>query len=97
MFVCVILMYTSSFTKQSRHFRKVNREAYVLKQTGYDHHGTNAVSDLFSKANNAIKNFVAELKEQGLWDNTVLIMSSDFGRSLNPNSNGGTDHAVSCY
>ena len=90
-------MYTSFINKQSRHFRKVNREAYVLKQTGYDHHGTNAVSDLFSKANNAIKNFVAELKEQGLWDNTVLIMSSDFGRSLNPNSNGGTDHAVSCY
>lgn len=51
---------------------------------------------MFSKANDAIEDFVFELKQQGLWDNTVIVMGSDFGRSLNPNSNGGTDHAVSC-
>ena len=81
---------------KSRHFRKVNREVYVLSQDGYDNHDKNAVSDLFSKANDAIEDFVFELKQQGLWDNTVIVMGSDFGRSLNPNSNGGTDHAVSC-
>ena len=78
---------------QSRSYRKVNREVFVVKQNGYDHHGDNAVSDLFKKANNAIEDFVIELKNQGLWDSVAIVMGSDFGRSLNPNSNGGTDHA----
>lgn len=78
---------------KSRHFRKVDREVYILKQSGYDHHSENAVSDLFKIANDAIVDFVNELKNQGLWQSTVLIMASDFGRSLNPNSNAGTDHA----
>lgn len=77
---------------KSRNFRKVNREVYVVKQEGYDHHGTNGVSDLFRKANGALQDFVTELKNQGLWENTVIVMGSDFGRSLNTNSNDGTDH-----
>ena len=57
-----------------------------MQQKGYDHHPSNSVSDLFKTANNAIEDFVFELKNHDLWDNTVLIMGSDFGRSLNPNS-----------
>ena len=33
------------------------------------------------------------MKLQGIWNNVVIIMASDFGRSISPNSNGGTDHA----
>ena len=33
------------------------------------------------------------MKEQKIWRNVVIIMGSDFGRSISPNSNGGTDHA----
>lgn len=82
-----------SSTYQSRAFRKVNREVYIVKQNGFDHHSENAVSGLFKEANNALDDFVTELKNQGLWDSTVIILGSDFGRSMNPNSNGGTDHA----
>lgn len=104
---------------KSRNYRKVNREIYVLKQTGYDHHGSNGVGDLFSSADNAIKNFVSGLKDLGLWESTAvstcscihmwgrprriqitnvhvnlqLMMVSDFGRSMNRNSNDGSDHA----
>ncbi|KAL7541680.1 LOW QUALITY PROTEIN: hypothetical protein ACHAXR_011131 [Thalassiosira sp. AJA248-18] len=79
---------------KSRHFRKVNREAYVLKHSAsFDMHGGNGSNDLFSEVDDAVREFVFELKEQNLWDNVVLVMGSDFGRSLNPNSNGGTDHA----
>lgn len=79
---------------KSRHFRKVNREAYVLKHKGgFDMHGENGSNELFNSVDNSVREFVHELKEQNLWNNVVLVMGSDFGRSLNPNSNGGTDHA----
>lgn len=76
---------------KSREYRKVNREFYVVKHEGYDHHGANEVSGKFKSANEAIMNFVSQLKSNGLYDNTVLVMGSDFGRSLNPNSSGGSD------
>jgi hypothetical protein len=71
---------------KSRSFRKVNREVYVVKQGGYDHHRANEVDLLFETADNALEDFVAELKTQGLWESTVIVMGSDFGRSMNPNS-----------
>jgi uncharacterized protein (DUF1800 family)/uncharacterized protein (DUF1501 family) len=77
----------------SRTFRKVNREVYVVSQEGYDHHSSNSVSQLYAEANAALSDFINALKNQGLWDSTVIVMGSDFGRSINPNSNGGTDHA----
>ena len=57
-------------------------------------------AELFKEANNAVSNFVQDLKDQNLWDSTAIVMGSDFGRSLNPNSNGGSDHACKfqqCY
>jgi hypothetical protein len=33
------------------------------------------------------------LKSQGVWDDTVILLGSDFGRSLIANGGGGTDHA----
>jgi len=33
------------------------------------------------------------MKRQGIWENVVIVMGSDFGRSITPNSGGGTDHA----
>ncbi len=53
----------------------------------------NDPGELFPEANGAISNFVETLKELNLWDSTAIVMGSDFGRSLNPNSNGGSDHA----
>ena len=66
----------------SRTVRNVNREVYILSQRGYDHHSANSVSDLFMEANNALSDFVNELKSQELWESTVIVMGSDFGRSI---------------
>ena len=79
---------------KSRHIRKVDREVYVVGQGGYDMHG--GQSDLkfkFKEANQALSDFITELKKEGTWEDTVILMGSDFGRSVEPNSNGGTDHA----
>lgn len=77
---------------QSRGFRKVDREVYVVPDFGYDLHFGNTLSELLIPVNDAMKKFVEELKSQGIWEDTVIIMGSDFGRSLTANSNGGTDH-----
>ena len=79
-------------TKQSRGFRKVDREVYVVPDFGYDLHFGNTLSELLRPVNDALKVFVEELKFQGIWEDTVIVMGSDFGRSLTANSNGGTDH-----
>ncbi len=38
--------------------------------------------------------FVNVPGRQGLWDDVVIVQSSDFGRSVASNSNGGTDHGA---
>ncbi len=60
---------------KSRYLRKVDREVYVVSQEGYDMHAS--LVDLpgkFQEANNALSTFIAELKNQGIWDDTVIIM-----------------------
>ena len=78
---------------KSREYRKVNREAFVLKHKGFDMHKADELAENFQVANAALDNFIQEVKSQGLWENTVIVMGSDFGRSMNANSNSGTDHA----
>ncbi len=45
--------------------------------------------------NDALQQFIAELKAQGIFDNVVIVTHSDFARTLTPNSNAGTDHGWS--
>lgn len=71
----------------------MDRDIFVVTDGGYDLHSENTLSTLLTGANGALTRFTEWLKNEGLWDNTAILMASDFGRSLNPNSNGGTDHA----
>ena len=77
---------------KSRNLRKVDREVFFVSQDSYDMHGEDTLHIKFREADDAITKFVKELKQQGVWDDTVILMGSDFGRSVTPNSNGGTDH-----
>ena len=40
-----------------------------------------------------LKKLVSQLKEDGLWDNTVIYVTSEFSRTILPNHNEGSDHA----
>eukprot|EP00957_Ditylum_brightwellii_P104792 7987643-Ditylum_brightwellii.AAC.2 len=84
---------TAQYMKM-RTLRKVNREVFIIPHEGFDSHSEQKadVNTLFSTANTALTRFVDEMKVQGIWENVVIIMGSDFGRSIGPNSNGGTDH-----
>ena len=47
----------------------------------------------FSQMNGVIRAFVDELKFLKLWESTVVVQFSEFGRTLNPNTGDGSDHA----
>eukprot|EP00538_Stauroneis_constricta_P006056 CAMPEP_0119562960 /NCGR_PEP_ID=MMETSP1352-20130426/22092_1 /TAXON_ID=265584 /ORGANISM="Stauroneis constricta, Strain CCMP1120" /LENGTH=2119 /DNA_ID=CAMNT_0007611481 /DNA_START=203 /DNA_END=6559 /DNA_ORIENTATION=- len=80
---------------KSRSFRGVEREVIYISQGGYDHHAVNPNNNLqtqLTEVNDAIESFSKEMERQGVWDDVVIITGSDFGRTLTPNSGGGTDH-----
>jgi len=61
---------------------------------GYDTHNSEytELQQRFTELNAALQGFVAELKGQNIFESTVLVTSSDFGRTLTSNGKG-TDHA----
>ncbi len=63
--------------------------------SGFDTHSNveEALNARFTTINNAIEAFEQEMKLAGLWNNVTIVQTSDFARTLNPNSGDGTDHA----
>lgn len=61
---------------------------------GFDSHNNveETLLSTMSELDAALEHFVAELKEQGLWNHVTIVTVSDFGRTLTSNGKG-TDHA----
>ena len=70
------------------------RQAFFVELGGFDTHASEleTVHDKFGQVNGALGSFVAELKAQGVWEQTTIVTASDFGRTLGSNG-AGTDHA----
>eukprot|EP00945_MAST-04E_sp_MAST-4E-sp1_P002536 g2536.t1 len=70
------------------------RDVFIITHGGYDTH--NDDGDIFQgkldQINAGLTSFVAEMKAQNIFENTVLVSTSDFGRTLTSNGQG-TDHA----
>ena len=70
-----------------------DRQSFFVQIHGLDSHSS--VAEILNKAlnniNNAIASFVEEMKAQGLWDQTVIVAASEFGRTITSNG-AGTDH-----
>lgn len=75
----------------SRKCRGSERDMFYVKSGGWDTHDNmeDRLKDKFEELNESLDAFVKELRTQGEFDNTVLVVSSDFGRTLTPNSRGG--------
>jgi uncharacterized protein (DUF1501 family) len=78
----------------SRVGRGVDRDIFFIPFDGFDTHSevSKTLVNRFAELNDALEDFVAELKLLGVWDNTVIVQASDFGRTMTGNSGGGTDH-----
>jgi uncharacterized protein (DUF1800 family)/uncharacterized protein (DUF1501 family) len=73
---------------------QAERDVFIVTHGGYDTH--NDVGDIYKgnldEVNTALTSFVEEMKSQHIFENTVLVSTSDFGRTLTSNGQG-TDHA----
>jgi uncharacterized protein (DUF1501 family) len=69
---------------------------YYVSQGGYDTH-TNQVATqqrLLADLGDTLKAFVDDMKAQGNMQRVLVMTFSEFGRRVNENANGGTDHGA---
>jgi uncharacterized protein (DUF1501 family)/uncharacterized protein (DUF1800 family) len=79
----------------TRDQRGVDTDTFYVEIGGFDTHADVEINlvNRFTEVDGAIAAFVSELKSMGIWDNVTIIQTSDFARTLAPNSGDGTDHA----
>ncbi|MEO8137735.1 MAG: DUF1501 domain-containing protein [Betaproteobacteria bacterium] len=90
---------TVALLMEGRAQTQMKRQVFYAHQWGYDTHGTQA-SQHFTLLNDlslAIKAFQDAVAALGIANNVTSFTLSDFGRSLKPAGNGGTDHAWGNY
>lgn len=80
---------------QTKDQRNVDRDFFKVDFSGWDHHSNVKASQeyKFVQLNNALELFVEEMKAQGNFEDVTVIVTSEFGRTLTPNSGAGSDHA----
>ena len=71
-------------------------KVFHLKHGGYDTHLGQIIrsNNLYNDLGSCLKTFAYDLNKMGEWDNTQVLVYSEFGRSIDENSNGGTDHGT---
>jgi uncharacterized protein (DUF1501 family) len=69
---------------------------YYASQGGYDTHAgqINTHKRLLNELATALAAFCDDLKRKGIFDRVIVITFSEFGRRVNENANGGTDHGT---
>jgi uncharacterized protein (DUF1501 family) len=73
----------------------IGRQVFFCQLGGFDTHGSQSADQdpLLQQLSQAIGQFYLALQEVGTDKNTVTFTASEFGRTLQPNGNAGTDHA----
>ena len=74
--------------------RGVNRDSFAVSMGGFDTHFdlTSVLNEKLAMIGSVLKGFRDELVNLGLWDSITVVVSSEFGRTVTPNSSAGTDH-----
>ena len=67
-----------------------------ISQKGYDTHANQLErqSELLKDLDDAIGNFVIELKNNNLFEQVLIVTYSEFGRRVKENGSNGTDHGT---
>ena len=71
-------------------------KVFHLVHSSYDTHQfqTHRLNQLYNDLGKCLKTFAYDLNNMGEWNNTQVLIYSEFGRSIDENSNGGTDHGT---
>jgi uncharacterized protein (DUF1501 family) len=77
-------------------FSDINTRVYYLSLGSFDTHVNQAAQQerLFTELNDALVAFVADLKANHRFEDTLLLTFSEFGRRVAQNASGGTDHGT---
>ena len=77
-------------------FSEINTKVYYVSLGSFDTHINQEAQQqrLFAEMNDAIKSFVKDLKEQHRFEDVLLFTFSEFGRRVEQNASGGTDHGT---
>jgi uncharacterized protein (DUF1501 family) len=80
---------------QVRSQLNMNRQIFFCSLGGFDTHTgqLNGQTSLFSQLSPALAAFYAATEELNVADQVTTFTESDFSRTFEPNTNGGTDHA----
>jgi uncharacterized protein (DUF1501 family) len=73
----------------------IGRQVFFCQLGGFDTHSAQAGNQdpLLQQLSQALGQFYLATQEVGTDQNTVTFTASEFGRTLQPNGNAGTDHA----
>ncbi|HEY4148845.1 MAG TPA: DUF1501 domain-containing protein [Chitinophagaceae bacterium] len=74
----------------------INTKVYYVSLGSFDTHVNQEAQQkrLFTEMNDAVKAFVADLKSNNRFEDVMLMTFSEFGRRVNQNASGGTDHGT---
>jgi len=88
------LLQISKLIQTATNVRGVDRDLFFARFDDWDHHSNvkNNLSSKFETLNKALSSFWNEMATQGNEDKVTLVITSDFGRTLTPNSKDGSDH-----
>jgi len=77
-------------------FSDINTKLYYLSHGSFDTHVNQDAQQkrLFTEMNDAIAVFVKDLKDNSRFDDVLLFTFSEFGRRVEQNASGGTDHGT---
>ena len=72
----------------------VGTQVGYMRSIGFDTHSNQqmVLDGLLQQLNAALAVFVANMKTRGIWDNLIVMVFSEFGRTNQENGSSGTDH-----
>jgi uncharacterized protein (DUF1501 family) len=77
-------------------FSDINTKVYYVSLGSFDTHINQDAQQqrLFTEMNDAVKAFVKDLKANNRFNDVMLFTFSEFGRRVEQNASGGTDHGT---
>ena len=77
-------------------FSEINTKVYYVSLGSFDTHINQGAQQqrLFTEMNDAVKAFVKDLKANNRFNDVMLFTFSEFGRRVEQNASGGTDHGT---
>ena len=72
----------------------MNRDSFAVSIGGFDTHFDlkGVLNERLTTIGSVLKGFRDELVALQLWDGVTIVVTSEFGRTVTPNTSAGTDH-----